>query len=163
MFTQWVQAIVNHMEGKGINKEQFAFYFVDEPSEIGMHTDRLDILLAASEIVKEINPNILVYTDPREAYTQETLELMSESVDIFCPHIQEALPGSEQIQKYQAIERELWLFQCGWQGLTGRELSPLYYFRLHNWGTWLVDGSGSGFWVYTEIDSNNSNWKNGDF
>lgn len=158
MFTQWVQAIVNHMQGKGITKEQFAFYFVDEPSEIGMHTDRLEILLAASEIVKEIDPDILVYTDPRSAYTQETLDEMSESVDIFCPHIQEALPGSEQIQRYQEIERELWLFQCGWQSLTGRQLSPLYDFRLLNWGTWLVNGSGSGFWVYTEVDSNNSNW-----
>ena len=123
-----------------------------------MHADRLDILLAASEIVKEIDPDILVYTDPRSAYTQETLEQMSESVDIFCPHIQEALPDSEQIESYQEIDRELWLFQCGWQNHTGRQLSPLYYFRLLNWGTWLVNGSGSGFWVYTEVDNNNSNW-----
>jgi len=144
VFTQWINAIVAHLESKGIGKSQFAFYPVDEPGFA--RNERHNILIATARKIKSIDPELLVYTDPTGNYDADGLAEIAEVVDIICPQL-----GSftaEVSLDLQATGRTIWTYQCNGPG---KNLSPIGYYRLQAWGAWLNNCTGSGFWAYADV------------
>jgi len=151
VFVQWINAIVSHLEAKGIDKNQFAFYPVDEPA-FGPN-ERHEILISTAKKIKAIDSELLVYTDPTGNYHAGGLMEIAEVVDIICPQMGSLTP--EVSQALQATGRTIWTYQCNGPG---KNLSPIGYYRLQAWGAWLNNCTGSGFWAYADVG-----WPGGTF
>jgi hypothetical protein len=143
VFAQWINAIVSHLEAKGITKTQFAFYPVDEPSF--SPNEKHQILITTARKIKSIDSQLLVFTDPIGSYDAGGLANISQVVDIICTQLGVLTP--ELSRALQATGRTIWTYQCGGPG---KDLSPIGYYRLQAWGAWLNGCKGSGFWSYAD-------------
>lgn len=146
VFGQWINAIVSHLEARGIGKNQFAFYPVDEPAFAP--NERHEIWVSIARKIKAIDRELLVYANPVGDYHTEGLSEIAEFADIICPQLKSFTP--EVSQELQSTGRTIWTYQCDGPG---KNLSPIGYYRLQPWGAWLNNATGSGFWAYGSLGS----------
>ena len=144
-FEEWVRAVVNHLEERGIKKNQFAFYPVDEPGYTpGKPLSVHQIHVETAKKIKEIDPDLLVYANPIGQINEEGLEQIAQVTDILCPDLKQ-LVIEEDRNALTQTGRTIWTYQCNGPG---KDLSPIGYYRLQSWGAWLTGARGSGFWTY---------------
>jgi len=76
--------IVNYLENiEGLARSEYAFYAVDEP---GWEGPKVQLLRNFCKVVKNISPDLRVYTDPFEGFDENHYKEFSNLVDIFCPN-----------------------------------------------------------------------------
>ena len=143
-FITYLRAWAAHMKEIGVGYEGWALYPYDEPST--PYTDITRNLVRVAKVVREADPNILIYADPTSGTTMETVEMLSGLVDIWCPSL-ELLDrlGPELIPAAKKVAKEVWYYDAPSRGKT---LSCLGHYRWWIWYAWNNGFTGAGWWVF---------------
>jgi len=143
-FVSYIRSWASHMKELGIGYEDWALYPYDEPSTPYARTTLN--LVEVARLVKEADPNILIYANPTSGTTMETVEMLTGLVDIWCPSAEllERL-GDELIPEAKRVGREVWFYDAAGHA---RTLSCLGLYRWRFWYAWNLGLTGVGWWVY---------------
>jgi hypothetical protein len=143
-FVAWMRAWAAHMQELGLGYERYAMYPVDEP---GLREGLVELYLFYAKLVREADPNILMYTDPVSRITEDELREMLPYVDIWCPNRNGFLldSGAEKLAIMKDSGETLWTYEC--EGNVKHQ-SPLGYYRAQAWLAWHHGLTGIGFWSY---------------
>lgn len=145
---KWVRLIKEHMFERGLNNENYAFYWFDESSE---NSGFLDVVVPYSRWAKEVDVTIKTFATHR--MNPIFLSKFPDVIDIHC--IPTGDIQTNMVYK-QYIERnpykKFWHYRT--DNLKQRE--PHNDFRLHHTYTFMNGLSGAGFWVWVD---NGGQWR----
>ena len=146
MFKLWLTGLVSHLKEKGLGYDKFAIYPYDE---------RLDQpVYNLVKLIKEIDPNILVYVN--HTGTPAQAKAIAPYTDVWCPFLYDYLSQGP----YASGEKNLapgllnkkneffWTYANPLSGLP-QESSPYADYRLAVWRTWENGMNGFGYWIYS--------------
>lgn len=139
----WLKEWLKHLKDMGVTYDQYAFYPVDEP---GLH-DNVNRLIAFGKVIRDVDPDAQIYTDPVGAATMEDLKRMNPYVDIWCPNRSGFLlnKGQDKLAYLKSTGKPIWTYECIGNA---KHLSPLGYYRSQAWLSWHHGLTGMGFWSY---------------
>ncbi|NIA14469.1 MAG: PQQ-binding-like beta-propeller repeat protein [Nitrospiraceae bacterium] len=144
-FVQYLRAWVAHMKTLGLDYKDWALYLYDEPSTPFSQTTLNTV--AVAKLVKQADPNLLVYSDPTSGTTMETVEMFTGLVDIWVPSAEllERL-GPEMLPVAKRVGKEVWFYDASGRSKT---LSCLGLYRWRFWYAWNLGLTGAGWWCYS--------------
>ena len=144
-FVKYLREWVAYMKETGMGYEDWALYPYDEPST--PYAETTVNLVAVAKLIRQADPNILIYTDPTCGMTMETVEMFTGLIDIWCPSAEllrrfgkELLPVAKQVGK------EIWNYDPAGRA---RTLSCLGIYRWRFWNAWNDGFTGVGWWCYS--------------
>jgi len=145
-FVQFVRAWVDHMNAIGLGYGGWAVYPYDEPSTPYAETTKK--LVEVAKLVREADPNVLIYADPTSGTTMETAAMFTGLIDIWQPssELLERL-GPELIPEAKRVGKEVWFYDAAGNAKT---LSCLGIYRWRFWYAWQQGLTGVGWWVYSQ-------------
>jgi len=154
LFKKWIEAWSAHMKALGVDERRFAFYPFDEPQT---KTD-VNILVGVARLIKEIDPNLQVYTtiDKLDRLDGPDLTALSRSVDIF--QISESDLGDSRRKLLDLPGKEVWSYAAG----GGKKADPFRGYRLQAWRAFKYGATGIGFWAYADTGSSGTAWDDSD-
>lgn len=140
----WLRAWFNHLEKLGIGYEDYALYPIDEP---GLREGLVDLHNSYAKIIRQVNKNVLIYTDPVAGASLADLKKMAPFVDIWCPNRIGYLldVGAEKLDFIKSTGATVWTYECD---NNAKHQSPLGYYRAQSWLAWRHGLTGIGFWSY---------------
>jgi len=143
-FVQFVKDWVAHVGRLGLTYSDWAFYPYDEPSS--PFTETTLHLIEVARLVREADPNVLIYTDPTSGTTMETVRMFTGLIDIWQPssELLERL-GDELLPEAKRVGKEVWFYDAAGGAKT---LSCLGMYRNRFWFVWNQGLQGVGWWVY---------------
>ena len=153
----YLRAFRDHLQERGWSFEDYAFYPADEPG--WAQGERVTTIIEAAEIIKEADPNFVVYANPVMGLSFFDLDRLEPWVDQWCP-IGRTLTGlltqDPRLHRIMASKRPVWSYECEGPAKT---LSPLCYNRASAWRAHYFGLGGIGFWTFstTGIDM----WRTG--
>jgi len=144
-FVTYMRAWAAHIKSVGIGYDGWALYPYDEPST--PFTDTTLNLVEVAGLVREADPNILIYTDPTSGTTMKTVEMFTGLIDIWCPssELLERL-GPELIPVAKRVGKHVWFYDAAGRAKT---LSCLGIYRWRFWYAWNLGLTGVGWWCYS--------------
>ena len=140
-FTQYVTQMRDHLAEKGIGKSQFAWYWTDEPS--GDHWEKFDH--PASKLLKQIDPDMLVWANPTRRVTVKQFGASLPYVDVFCPSLG-TLSSRAVLDICHRTRLKSWQYVCA----SEKNCNPFGYYRWFAWKAWKNRLGGIGMWVYVD-------------
>lgn len=143
VFTQWVTQVRDHLLAKGVRKDQFAWYWTDEPGDKAW----LERCVPTSQLLKAIDPEMLTWENPIETVTPKMLEAALPYFDLYCPSIGE-IANAERVRVCGKTRRPSWLYACA----SEKNSDPGAYYRWLSWKAFQGGFGGVGMWVY--VDAN---------
>ncbi|HOZ48684.1 MAG TPA: PQQ-binding-like beta-propeller repeat protein [Candidatus Hydrogenedentes bacterium] len=145
-FVQYLRAWAGHMKELGIANDSWALYPYDEPST--PYAETTLNLVEVAKLVREADPNILIYTDPTSGTTMETVRMFTGLIDIWCPssELLERL-GPELVPAAHKAGKEVWFYDAAGRSKT---LSCLGLYRWRFWHAWTQGFTGAGWWCYAQ-------------
>ncbi|MBN1346016.1 MAG: PQQ-binding-like beta-propeller repeat protein [Phycisphaerae bacterium] len=143
-FKAWIPQWVTHLREAGVGYDRFAFYPVDEP---GLNPGLVEMYIKMAKLTREVDPKILMYTDPVGRATIEEIKRMAPYVDIWCPNGAGYLmkPGDPRLPIMHESGKQVWTYQCDGNA---KHQSPLAYYRGLAWLAQANQLTGIGFWSY---------------
>lgn len=143
-FVAYIRAWSDHLQELGVDPRLWALYPYDEPSAPYAQTT-LD-LVEVAKLIREADPNILIYTDPTSGTTMESVEMYKELIDIWCPsgELLDRL-GPEMLPVAREYASEIWYYDAPGRAKT---LSTLSHYRRWIWYAWNQGFTGAGWWVF---------------
>jgi len=143
-FVAFMRAWAAHMNELGLGYDRWALYPYDEPST--PFTETTLNLIEVAKLVREADPNVLIYTDPTSGTTMKTVEMFTGLIDIWCPssELLERLP--EIIPAAQRVGKAVWFYDAAGRAKT---LSCLGIYRWRFWYAWNLGLTGVGWWCYS--------------
>jgi outer membrane protein assembly factor BamB len=143
-FIAYLRAWVAHMKELGLDYHDWALYPYDEPST--PFTETTLNLVKVAKVVREADPNILIYTDPTSGTTMETVDMLRDFIDIWCPSAEllERL-GDDLVPVAKEVGTFVWYYDAPGRSKT---LSPLGHYRPWMWYAWNMGFTGAGWWVF---------------
>ncbi len=143
-FIAYLQEWTEHMKALGLDYGDWALYPYDEPST--PFADTTINLVKVAKVIREADPNILIYTDPTSGTTMETVKMFTGLVDIWCPSAEllERL-GDELVPEAKRVGKEVWFYDASGGAKT---LSCLGLYRWRFWYAWNMGFTGAGWWTY---------------
>lgn len=143
LLSNWVAALDQFFEHKGLSRNQWALYPIDEP--IGPKLAKLDW---AAQLIKTTNPAIKIYANPIAASSDSVsawqLKGLQDKVDLFQPS---ARLVQEQLPFFQNLSRDWWLYENPQS--PAKSTLPAFY-RALGIKAWSLGASGVGFWSYSD-------------
>lgn len=146
----YLEKLTEHLASKGIDRKHFAFYPYDEPGGIGWTI--VNKLVAFSKMVKEKDPEFLVYMDG--GGEAPMFSAMQPYVDVWCVGYN-ALP---EISPVMDIVRKdpggmLWSYDCSYSfarpmGANIKNINIVGQFRVSALAAFRWDAVGIGYWSY---------------
>ena len=148
VFTQWVTQIRDHLGEKGITKDRFAWYWIDESNE-GEEWEKL--CLRPSKLIKTIDPEMQVWTNPQVKTSQGVREIEEglPYCDMYCPVFGSIARNPKVLEICHRTRRKSWTYVCS----SEKNRNPFAYYRWFAWNAWKLNLGGIGMWVY--VDDNN--------
>ncbi len=145
-FISYLRAWVAHIKGIGLGYDAWALYPYDEPSTPFAETTIN--LVAVAKVIREADPNILIYADPTSGTTMETVKMLTGLIDIWQPssELLERL-GPELVPEAKRIGKHIWFYDAAGNSKT---LSSLGIYRWRFWYAWQLGLTGVGWWVYAQ-------------
>lgn len=140
-FTEYVTQVRDHLAEKGIGKKQFAWYWSDEPG--GKRWEEYDY--PASKLLKEIDPEMLVWANPTRRLSTAQFEAALPYVDIYCPSLG-TLADKGVLDVCHRTREPSWMYVCA----SEKNCDPFAYYRWFSWKAWQLGLSGIGMWVYVD-------------
>jgi len=143
-YKEWLTSWIAHLKQMGIDYDKYALYPIDEP---GLNEGLVDNFIAFSKPVREIDPNVRIYTDPVGRATMNDLKRMAPYVDIWCPNRNGYLlkEGLDKLDFMKSMGKTVWTYECE---ANAKHQSPLGYYRGQAWLAWHHGLTGIGFWSY---------------
>ena len=140
-FEQYVTQTRDFLASKGIDRDHFAWYWIDEPSPKAWH----EIYIPSSQLLKQIDPAMLVWADPTGHMAREDVEAGLPWVDFMCPSLGTVTKfGGPDL--FHQTRLPSWLYVCA----SEKNMPPFAYYRWHSWKTFSFGLQGIGMWVYTD-------------
>jgi len=140
-FEHYVTGTRDFLASKGIDTDHFAWYWIDEPSAESW----ADICIPCSRLVKQTDPNMLVWANPTGHMTVEELEAGLPWVDILCPSLGHVLArGGSEV--FLGTPLPSWMYVCA----SEKNASPFGYYHWLSWKAFSYGLGGIGMWVYTD-------------
>lgn len=144
VFAEWTCQIRDHMLQKGIDKNQFAWYWIDEPN--GKVWD--EVCVPASALLKKIDPEMLVWANPASTVNAGQLKNALPYFDIYCfPQGRVFDRGIRDICGQTRLES--WFYGCA----SDKNSDPFASYRWFSWAAWRMGLGGIGMWVYADQNS----------
>jgi hypothetical protein len=145
-FISYLRAWTAHMKGIGLDYDAWALYPYDEPSTPFAETTVN--LVAVAKVIREADPNILIYADPTSGTTMETVKMFTGLIDIWQPssELLERL-GPELVPEAKRVGKHVWFYDAAGNSKT---LSCLGIYRWRFWYAWQLGLTGVGWWVYAQ-------------
>ncbi len=142
-YIAYLRRWVSHIKELGLDYTDWALYPYDEPSSPFNETTLN--LVKVAQVIREADPNILIYTDPTSGTTKETIRMFTGLIDIWCPsdELLERLP--EIVPAAHRVGKELWFYAAAGRAKT---LSCLGTYRWRFWYAWNLNMTGVGWWCY---------------
>jgi len=133
------------MDELGLGYEDWALYPYDEPSTPYAETTRR--LVEVATVIRQADPQILIYTDPTSGTTMESVDMLSGLIDIWCPSAEllERL-GPELVPRAREVGKEVWFYDASGRA---KGLSCLGLYRWRFWYAWNMGFTGAGWWAYS--------------
>jgi hypothetical protein len=143
-YAAWLTAWFQHLQEMNIGYDNFALYPIDEP---GLAEGLVDQFIKYSKTIRQVDPKVLIYTDPVAQATMQDLRNMAPYVDIWCPNRNGYLlnQGAEKLAFIKSTGKTVWTYEC--EG-NAKHQSPLGYYRAQSWLVWHHGLTGIGFWSY---------------
>lgn len=139
------------MADRGITREQWAIYVMDEPALTGYPS-----ILQAVNIANEIraaSPEMELYIDPAGMVTPETMKAFEGLIDIYSPQIDLLKdPDGKLLDYFHSLNKRLWCYEAP---SPGRSFHPLGHYRTQAWLSFEYGLTGCGFWCYNSNNLNN--------
>ncbi|OUS12713.1 hypothetical protein A9Q89_04745 [Gammaproteobacteria bacterium 53_120_T64] len=151
-FREWILDWTNHLEKNGLKNHEFSFYPVDEPS----NPMEIKLLLDTSRLIKEINPEIEVFTTMGHLGAVDVIKA-GNMIDIYQVLISKL--GSPNSFAVKAVGKQLWTYAA--EG-GGKSAAPHSYYRLQAWQAFQGGAAGIGFWAYADTGGLGTAWNDFD-
>ena len=135
VFTRWLTDVIAHLKKKGYGYDDFAFTWMDEPSQV----DLREIVKPSSELLRRIDPQAQVWMTISEDNTAANLAEFEGLIDIWCP-------AESKLGADFWLGKRTWFY--GSSSEKGR--SPTGHYRYKLWQAFKHGCEGNGFWVYTD-------------
>jgi len=146
VFEQWVTQIRDHLAAKGIGRDKFAWYWIDEPGEKAWN----ERCVPASQALKRLDPQMLTWENPVGGVSAKMLEDALPVFDLYCPPIGYADPARLAVCRRTKLPS--WLYACA----SEKNGDPTAYYRWLAWKAFKLGLSGIGMWVYVDANSVNA-------
>ncbi|NUQ63918.1 MAG: DUF4091 domain-containing protein [Pirellulales bacterium] len=141
VFRQWVTQIRDHLAEKGIGRERFAWYWMDEPGEKAW----IERCLPASKLLKQIDPQMRTWENPTSGVTARSLEEARPYFDIYCPSSGAVADGAI-LAACRGNKLPSWIYACA----SEKNSDPFAYYRWMAWKAYQIGFGGVGMWVYVD-------------
>jgi outer membrane protein assembly factor BamB len=140
----WLQRWFEHMKSLGIDYSKYALYPIDEP---GLREGLVDDHISYAKVIRQVDENVQIYTDPVAGATMADLKKMADYVDIWCPNRGGYLLdiGLDKLAFIKSTGQTVWTYECAGNA---KHQSPLGYYRAQSWMAWRYGLTGIGFWSY---------------
>jgi len=140
IFTKWIEDWVDHLKMQGLNYDDFAFYPVDEPK----NDEEIDILLRTAELIKKIDSKIEVYTTLGSMGSRDVIAARN-LIDVYQVKVDDL--SDLKITTLKKLNKKIWTYST----ISGKNVSPLKYYRSQAWKAFQAGATGIGFWAYADI------------
>ena len=143
-FVKYLRRWTAHLRELGLDYSDWALYPYDEPST--PYTATTLNLVEVAKVIREADPNILIYTDPTSGTNMESVRMLTGLIDIWCPS-SELLErfGDELVPIAKEAGKEVWFYDAAGGA---RTLSTLGQYRWRFWYAWNQGFTGAGWWTY---------------
>ena len=135
VFKRWVQDVISHMNEKGYGYDEFAFMWVDEPTQERMR----EIVKPSSELLRRVDPQAQVYQHITSDNTEAGLAGLDGLIDIW-------VPAGEKLGWDFWRGKQTWFYDSA----SDKGRSPCGHYRYKLWNAFRHGCVGNGFWVYTD-------------
>ena len=143
-FVAYLRAWSAHMTGLGVDPKLWALYPYDEPS--APYSETTLNLVEVAKLIREADPQVLIYTDPTSGTTMESVDMYKELIDIWCPSYELLTRlGPDLLPVAREYATEMWYYDAPGRAKT---LSPLSHYRRWIWYAWNQGFTGAGWWVF---------------
>ena len=139
LVARWAHELAEGMQARGFDYDQWALYFVDEPSG-----ERSWDVRHSGDAAHMGDQRIRIFANPYGSASDADMEVMAPAVDIWCPMLSTA--QGERLEFCRQTADEVWMYQ-----VLGKNAHPLQQYRLGFWEAFEKDLGGYGFWCYGDI------------
>jgi hypothetical protein len=139
------------MEERGINRDQWAIYVMDEPALTGYPS--IEIAVNIAKEIRAASPDMQLYIDPAGMVTPETMKAFEGLIDIYSPQIDLLKdPDGRLLYYFHGLNKRLWFYEAP---SPARTFHPLGHYRTQAWLAFDYGLTGCGFWCYNSNNANN--------
>ena len=143
--------LVGHLAGLGLDTNHFALYPFDEPGGAGWSAVRQ--LVEFSKLVRAANPRVMIYVDGGGELPM--FQALAPYVDIWCPGIYMLPDKSPLMDLVRHTGKMLWSYNCayGYARPTGPNLKNMNLigdYRAAALFAFRHGATGIGFWCYNQ-------------
>jgi len=139
--------MVKHLQALGFGYDQWGFYPFDEPWLTGF--TRIPPLRRFCTLTKRADPRVRNYADPANLVRVQYVEEFKDLIDIWQPQVDVLKHDRELVKWFRENAKAFWFYEAPGPG---KELLPLGHYRTRPWLAWYFGATGSGFWVYKDLD-----------
>ncbi|HUT74695.1 MAG TPA: VCBS repeat-containing protein, partial [Armatimonadota bacterium] len=139
--------MVKHLQSIGIGYDRWAFYPVDEPWIVGF--TNIPPLRQFCTLTKRADPNVRNYADPANLVRIEYIEEFKDLIDVWQPQVDVLKRDPELVKWFRENAKAFWFYEAAGEA---KDLLPLGHYRIRPWLAWRFGATGSGFWVYKDLD-----------
>jgi len=146
---EYLHHLVPYMQRQGFDLEHFALYPIDEPGGHGWQY--VHQLVAFGKMVREINPEIMIYMDGGGELPM--FQAMAPVLDIWVPGIDMLAEDSPVMKVVRASGKHLWSYNCSYGysrpvGANIKNTNLLAEFRNAALYAFRHQATGIGYWCY---------------
>lgn len=146
---EYLRHLVLYMQRQGFDLEHFALYPIDEPGGHGWQY--VNQLVAFGKMVREINPEIMIYMDGGGELPM--FQAMAPVLDIWVPGIDMLAEDSPVMKVVRASGKKLWSYNCSYGysrpvGANIKNTNLLAEFRNAALYAFRHQATGIGYWCY---------------
>lgn len=139
------------MDERGITRDQWAIYVMDEPALTGYPS--IEIAVNIAKEIRAASPDMQLYIDPAGMVTPETMKAFEGLIDIYSPQIDLLKdPDGRLLNYFHGLNKRLWFYEAP---SPARTFHPLGHYRTQAWLAFEYGLTGCGFWCYNSNNVNN--------
>ena len=139
--------MAKHLQALGFGYDQWGFYPLDEPWLTGF--EAIPQLRQFCTLTKRADPNVRNYADPANMVRVEYIDEFKNLIDIWQPQVDLLKHDRELVKWFRENAKAFWFYEAAGPG---KDLLPLGHYRTRPWLAWYFGATGSGFWVYKDLD-----------
>ena len=145
----YVEDLTQHLAEKGIDKEHFAFYPVDEPGGTGWAS--VNRLVEFGKQVRMVDPEIQLYVDG--GGENEMFEAMTPVIDIWSPALFMLPEKTPEMEVIHSSGGTLWSYDCSYAyarpvGANLKNINIVGQYRTSALFALQYGATGIGYWCY---------------
>lgn len=135
LFKQWLTAMIAHLKERGLDYEDFAFLWHDEPSQNAMR----EIVAPSTAVLRQVDSKAQVWIDIASDNTSTSIAAFGDAADIWCP-------TSDKLTWDFWSGKRTWYYDSA----SDKGRSPTGHYRYKLWWALKHGATGNGFWTYTD-------------